>query len=172
VLRGLAGDALLDSYESERRPVATSSVLRSLRRGPQPSAEGIAEDLGIRYGAAERAPHAWVQLGGGRVSTLDLFDARLTLLTGPNGAAWRQSAIAMADAGLPLTALSTGQELDDPAGALSRAYTLADAGAVLVRPDGYIARRLPASETPVADLLEAVTATLARSGAAALQRVS
>jgi putative polyketide hydroxylase len=172
VLRGLAGDALLDSYESERRPVATSSVLRSLRRGPQPSAEGIAEDLGIRYGEVERAPHAWVHLGGGRVSTLDLFDARLTLLTGPNGGAWRQSAIAMAGAGLPLTALSTGQELDDPAGALSGAYTLGDADAVLVRPDGYIACRLPASETPGADLLEAVTATLARPGAAALQRVS
>jgi 2-polyprenyl-6-methoxyphenol hydroxylase-like FAD-dependent oxidoreductase len=124
VLRCLAGDALLDSYECERKPVAASSVLRSLRRGPQPSAEGIAEDLGTRYGAVERAPHAWVQ------------------------------------------------ELDDPAGALSRAYTLGDADAVLVRPDGYIARRLPASETPGADLLEAVTATLARSGAAALQRVS
>ena len=78
-----AGDALLDSYEAERRPAGTASVLRSLRRGPEPSAAGVVEDLGVRYPPGEqRAPHAWVRHAGRSVSTIDLFDARLTLLTG------------------------------------------------------------------------------------------
>jgi hypothetical protein len=108
-LRGLAGDALLDSYEAERRPAGTASVLRSLRHGPEPSADGVVEDLGVRYPSGEqRAPHAWVRHAGRWVSTIDLFDARLTLLTGAHGAYWRRPAAELAAAELPITALSVG----------------------------------------------------------------
>ncbi|MGH3788954.1 MAG: FAD-dependent monooxygenase [Pseudonocardiaceae bacterium] len=91
VLRGWAGEALLDSCEAERRPIGTENVQRSLRRDPAPAGAGLAWDLGVRYssavieagsgtGTGERAPHAWVRR---RVSTLDLFGLlQLGLLSG------------------------------------------------------------------------------------------
>ena len=103
VLRGWAGDSLLDSYELERRPIGEANVRRSLVRGPQPPADGLAWDTGVHYaspviasglgtGTGQRAPHVWVRHRGARVSTLDLFDGRLTVLTGPSGHAWRRAA--------------------------------------------------------------------------------
>ena len=83
VLRGWAGDSLLDSYESERRPIGEANVRRSLVRGPQPPADGLAWDTGVQYaspvlaagsGTGQRAPHVWVRHRGARISTLDLFD--------------------------------------------------------------------------------------------------
>jgi 2-polyprenyl-6-methoxyphenol hydroxylase-like FAD-dependent oxidoreductase len=50
VLRGHAGEALLDSYQDERRPVGSDNVLRSLGRGTD--ADGLTVDLGVRYSSA------------------------------------------------------------------------------------------------------------------------
>ena len=117
VLRGWAGDSLLDSYELERRPIGEANVRRSLVRGPQPPADGLAWDTGgalrltghrlrARHRAGHRAPHVWIRYRGARVSTLDLFDGRLTVLTGPSGHAWRRAAEQLAAGGLPIAALS------------------------------------------------------------------
>lgn len=151
VLRGWADPSLLDSYEAERRPVGTSNVLRSLRRGPEPSADGLAEDLGVRYApatgaeehpsAGERAPHVWVSSGGRRVSTLDLFDGRLTLLTGRRGHRWCSAVDDLAGSGLPIAALRAGRDVTDAGRKLADLYGLGASGAVLVRPDGYVAWR-------------------------------
>lgn len=46
VLRGWAGEALLDSYEAERRPIGTENVLRSLRQTPAAPGEGLVWDIG------------------------------------------------------------------------------------------------------------------------------
>lgn len=187
VVRGWAGDALLDTYEAERRPVGTRNVLRSLRRGPEPSADGLAEDLGVCYetdvlasveeavGArpGERAPHVWTSHAGRRHSTVDLFDARLTVLTDGHGEGWRRAAAEMATgSGLPVTGLVVGQDLDDRDGALARRYGLTDSSAVLVRPDGYIAQRLAATADPRGALRGAVDRTLARSSGSALRRAA
>ena len=43
---------------------------------------------------------------------------------------------------------------------------------MLVRPDGYVAGRLPATATPRADLRAAIDRTLGRAGAIALPRAS
>ena len=100
VLRGWAGDSLLDSYQPERRPIGEANVRRSLLRGPQPPANGLAWDTGVRYtspviasglGTGQRAPHVWVDYRGTRISTLDLFDGQLTLLTGPSSQPWRRA---------------------------------------------------------------------------------
>ncbi len=154
MLRGWAGEALLDSYEAERRPIGTENVLRSLRRHPAPAGDGLAWDIGVRYtsavveattgtGTGERAPHAWVRRGGCRVSTHDLFDGHLTVLTGPRGGPWRRAVAELAADGLPIVALSAGHDLQDEDGAFARHYRIGDSGAALVRPDGYLAWRLP-----------------------------
>jgi putative polyketide hydroxylase len=128
VLRGWAGDALLDSYEAERRPAGEEAVRRSL--SPEIPVHGLTAELGTRYGAGTRFPHTWVGPG---VSTIDLFDGRLTVLTGPHGDGWRRAAAE--PIGPPVVALSPGHELDDVSGALTAQLGLS--GAVLVRPDGY-----------------------------------
>ena len=92
-------------------------------------------DLAARPG--ERAPHAWVRHGGRQRSTLDLFDGRLTLVTGPAGAAWARAGAAIT--GVPLQVLVAGRELDSRA--LTRVYRLGPGSAVLVRPDGRVAWR-------------------------------
>ena len=119
VLRGWAGDSLLDSYERERRPVAEHNTLRSTRADGSilSNSAGLAADLG------GRVAHAWVERDGGLVSTLDLLGDGRTLYVGPE---WRGSA---PDGPVPVRV-----ERLDPLAA--RSLGLAAAGALLARPDG------------------------------------
>jgi putative polyketide hydroxylase len=147
VLRGWAGDELLDSYPQERLPVGVSNVRRSLNE-PEADEDGLQRDIGVRYRGAElapdtgtRAPHAWLHRGGDRISTLDLFDGRLTVLTGPDGAPWLRAAAQLAGAGLPIAALRIGVDLQPEDDAFDERYRLGAGGAVLVRPDGFLTWR-------------------------------
>ena len=90
-----------------------------------------------------RAPHYWLRKDGRKISTLDLFGRRFTLLAATDGAAWSESAIRAArELGTELVALRLGQEaLEDPAGEFNAAFGLEPAGCVLVRPDGFVAWR-------------------------------
>ena len=76
-LNGWAGDALLDSYESERRPVAEHNLIRSL--DPMGSRRDPRDELGFDLGG--RLAHHWLDTPQGRISTLDLLGPGLTLLT-------------------------------------------------------------------------------------------
>ena len=82
---------------------------------------------------------------GQRLSTIDLFESTLTLLTGPASGAWRTAASRL-PASLPLQMLAIGSELSDPTGKLTERYGLAGAAAVLVRPDGYVSWTSNAAE--------------------------
>ena len=44
VLRGWAGESLLNTYEAERRPIGTQNVVRSLQRGPAGPGDGAGAD--------------------------------------------------------------------------------------------------------------------------------
>jgi 2-polyprenyl-6-methoxyphenol hydroxylase-like FAD-dependent oxidoreductase len=160
VLRGWAGEFLLDTYEEERRPVGAANALRSLqeRQGPH-EASGL-EDFGVTYDSAaiapgvaldppatvgeraapgRRAPHAWLDVAGRRSSTLDLFDGRLTVVSGRAGRDWCTAAAGLSQDGLPLAALRFGLDVPDPDGSLAVRYGVGERGAVLVRPDGFVA---------------------------------
>ena len=172
---GHAGEPLLASYAAERAPVGARNAHRSVRPGEPDLADGLVGDLGTRYvspvmdGAVaghvepealaaapgERAPHVWVTVGGRRCSTLDLWDGHLTMVT--LDPSWRAAAEDLSLA------------VPDLAGArVSTAYRLDDGGAVLVRPDGYVAWR---ADGPVADpvgaLSDAVDRALGLAGPAA-----
>jgi 2,4-dichlorophenol 6-monooxygenase len=101
-----------------------------------------------------RLPHVWlVGADGHRLSTLDLVGhGRFTLLTGISGAAWVDAAAA-----LPVTVTRIGVDgLRDAYGDWLRAREIEEDGALLVRPDGYLAwraARLP--EDPTAALTRA-----------------
>jgi 2-polyprenyl-6-methoxyphenol hydroxylase-like FAD-dependent oxidoreductase len=177
VARGWAGDALLNSYQTERRPVGERNARRSLQRlaDVAPSADGWITDLDQRYASAviasggphrdgvqpgQRAPHVWVSIGGRRRSSLDLFDGHMTLVVGSDARAWSSAAAA---APVPLQVLGSGREPGGDADALARLYGLADGGAVLVRPDGHVAWTCTRAVEPRTQLLDALDLALGRS---------
>jgi 2-polyprenyl-6-methoxyphenol hydroxylase-like FAD-dependent oxidoreductase len=93
-----------------------------------------------------RAPHVWLARAGQPISTIDLIGNGFTLLTGPDGGAWRRAAQQLtARTGLPVCTHSIGNgAIEDPQLQWTGAYGVSADGAVLVRPDGYVAWRCPA----------------------------
>ncbi|WP_328314280.1 FAD-dependent monooxygenase [Streptomyces sp. NBC_00442] len=102
-----------------------------------------------------RLPHLWLERDGGRLSTLDLCGPGFTLLTGADAQAgiWAD----VAD-DLPVTVhhISYGKAdvdsgrtaLRDTEGAWPALVGLAPHGALLVRPDGFVAARSDEGLTP------------------------
>ncbi|MBZ5696813.1 MAG: FAD-dependent monooxygenase [Acidobacteriia bacterium] len=95
-----------------------------------------------------RAPHLYLQRGAGQISTLDLFGRNFVLLAGPEGNAWSESARAAAkQLGIDVDVHQIGANgLTDSTGGFSAAYGIANTGAVLVRPDGFVAWRVATGE--------------------------
>jgi hypothetical protein len=91
---------------------------------------------------------------------LDLFDTAFVVFTGPNGDPWRDAAaeIGRQDC-IPLQAYRVGTgaaaDLADPAGAFLELYGIDARGAVLVRPDGFVAWRQPSLPPRPAEMLRA-----------------
>lgn len=99
-------------------------------------------ELSARPGT--RAPHLMVERDEERISTLDLFGGGFVLLAG--AAAWRRAAAAVSERqGIPLAChiVGAGGDLRDPEGRWPAAYGVGLNGAVLVRPDGFVASRWP-----------------------------
>jgi tetracenomycin A2 monooxygenase-dioxygenase len=90
-----------------------------------------------------RAPHHPLPGGG---STIDLFDRDFVLLTASS--AWQATASRLR---VPLTC----HVITDPAWPAT--YGVTPAGAVLVRPDGHVAWRRPATEAPGEGLAQVLT---------------
>ncbi len=94
-----------------------------------------------------RAPHFWIEKDARRVSTLDLFGDGFVLLAAPQGGAWSTAARDIAkNARVPLDVFTFGQELRDPENRFAGAYGVTATGAVLVRPDGFVAWRARAAD--------------------------
>ena len=191
VLRGQAGPALLDTYDEERRPTGLLTMQQAFARfgsrmGPGagvPLVDYGAVAMGYRYrssavlGASDdvspllpeeltgqpgtRAPHVTVTLGGREISTIDLYGRRFVLLAGTGGAAWI-SAAQRAALHAPLDAYRFGVELAGAEGAA--AHGLGADGALLVRPDGFVAWRTEAAaEDPDGELERALAQVLSRA---------
>lgn len=115
-----------------------------------------------------RAPHVWIDRGGQQISTLDLFGRNFALLAGAEGSAVCESARAAAEqAKIGLDIHRVGADgLADPSGGLGAAYGIAPAGAVLVRPDGFVAWRSKSGDgTSAREIASALTTVLCRESA-------
>ncbi len=90
-----------------------------------------------------RAPHFYLEKDAERISTLDIFGRCLVLLTGSQGKTWSECASAAArQSRIDLDIYSVGgASLKDPSGEFEAAYGISSTGAVLVRPDGFVAWR-------------------------------
>lgn len=108
-----------------------------------------------------RAPHVWLENKGERISTIDLFGRGFVLLAAPGGSRWRS---ATNQKGLPrIDVRVLGEDLVDAENSWMAAYGVEEGGAVLVRPDGYVAWRvasIPAD--PERALAEAFSQIFAR----------
>ncbi|MGW4965507.1 FAD-dependent oxidoreductase [Nonomuraea sp. NPDC004186] len=185
VVHGHAGERLLDTYEDERRPVAEFALRQALARYRSrlerlPATDEVPVDrstvmMGHRYrstaviGGASgvtapvevsglcgepgtRAPHLPLA-GSGERSTIDLYGDRFVLLTGHDGQDWVTAA-----GKLPMPVTARRLETD---GAAAARHGLGPRGALLVRPDGFVAWRSPGpAADPAAQLLAALTAIL------------
>jgi putative polyketide hydroxylase len=121
----------------------------------------------LRGQPGTRAPHLPVTVAGdGRQrSTIDLYGRRFVLLGGPDAAAWVKAAEAVSErSGVPLGAYRFGVELQgEGAAGGAAAHGIAPAGALLVRPDGFVAwRSTGAAADPGAELDRALQAILSR----------
>jgi putative polyketide hydroxylase len=169
VLKGHASERLLDTYATERKPVAMFTVEQAFARYvgrtapwlmPTETAAPIVHDFHIELGylydsplgvhadprdtfgiVGSRAPHVWVTRSGERMSTIDLIENHV-LFVGPDGGQWAWVGAELAErSGVPLDVCWMGQDVGDPDGCFSAAYGISSKGASLVRPDGFIVWR-------------------------------
>jgi putative polyketide hydroxylase len=102
-----------------------------------------------------RAPQLIVEHAGKRVSTIDLFAGRWVLFAGAAGKAWCDAARRLSLNGRPeLKCFCNGPDGDarDLSNRWAAAYGVSQNGAVLIRPDGFIAWRTGAASDPAAAL--------------------
>lgn len=187
VVQGKAGPELLSTYEPERRPAAAFTVEQAYTRyvtrsaqylgtgGMQKAENDLNIELGYRYRSTAviseanddgrghenpreskgrpgtRAPHLFLDHAGRNISTLDLSGRNFVLLAGKNGEAW--------------CAAAREREVDVDvhridAAEFADAYGITPSGAVLVRPDGFVAWRAKtgegASAAALASALQAI----------------
>ena len=182
VVKGAAGPELLDTYDTERRPIADCTVAQALARlqawfkdpgrrlpPPEPIRDDNAVIFGYRYPAGafvddhgtdgddlfedprtpsgrpgSRAPHFVLTHRDARASTIDLFSDRWVLVSGPNGESWSnrvQRSSACRVIGVVWHGIQPAGDIEDTVGRFSAAYGVGTDGAVLIRPDGFIAWR-------------------------------
>jgi len=139
------------------------------KEGAQPIVDDLSMEIGYRYHSSAiaseagsgtalyenpgqsrampgtRAPHVVLQRGGERLSSLDLFGGNFCILAAADGSVWCNAAQAAAnELGPPLDVYRVGrlgEPVSDPEDRFADAYGVSSAGAVVVRPDGFVAWR-------------------------------
>lgn len=185
-----ATEALLDSYQAERRPIArqvidlssdnartragyriddellltatyrSTAVITSPDSPDRPPLDPSGHHQGS--GPGDRAPHVRLVGTPGISSTLDLIGPDFTLITRTDDPAWQQQAATAAAAAIPITVrpLNTGPQREAGAKNWNKLCGIPATGAVLVRPDGHIAWTAPRPSVDV-ELLSALRRILA-----------
>ncbi|MEU6720582.1 FAD-dependent monooxygenase [Nonomuraea sp. NPDC046802] len=113
-----------------------------------------------------RAPHVVLDWDGQPMSTIDLFGSGFVLMADKQGGqVWTDAGRLVKERlGVQLTRLLVDEELMDVEGCFRQRYGVRGGGAVLVRPDGYVAWRSPQpTPEPAATLERVLRQILSRS---------
>ncbi|GAA0360204.1 FAD-dependent oxidoreductase [Bacillus horti] len=183
VLRDEANTDLLTTYEQERKPVAqfaTNQSVLNLADGEgrvhplipaigylyQSDAIVSEEDIEIRLDElrldgvpGKRAPHVWCSYRGKRISTIDLLGKTFVLFTGDKGKEWLDAASNVSlclEITIQAYQISAYGDLVDIDNNWSEAYGIRSEGAVLIRPDGFVAWRTNGQMAYKAEILAEV----------------
>nr|WTB29054.1 FAD-dependent monooxygenase [Streptomyces sp. NBC_00830] len=149
-------------------PVALGyRYLRGAVVGVDPEQPVVPRGMQLTGDPGSRAPHLWVRQSGERKSTLDLYERSFVLLRDGADVAWRRAAARVADRlslRLDTFGIGSGSDLEPENGAdWAEAHGTTAEGAVLVRPDGFVAWRSAGSvPDPEATLYEVLAALLSR----------
>lgn len=132
---------------------------------------GFQKDPAFHYEASTRPgahlPHAWLTSGNQRVSSLDLCGkGQFTLLTGLAGSIWRNDAEEVSQelgVDIRVHVIGPGQPHVDSWGDFQNISEIAEGGALLVRPDMFIAWRAPdALQAGTGKLMKVIQSILSR----------
>lgn len=145
---------------------------------PDGTAAPLRDPMGIDYAPTtrpgHRLPHAWLNNRGKRLSTHDIGGiGTFILLTGSGGRGWCEAAARVsARSGVPIEAcrIAPGGDMGDPTRAWSALSQIDADGALLVRPDRYVACRFQTGTTDPYATLESALARLLNPSS--LQQVS
>jgi 2-polyprenyl-6-methoxyphenol hydroxylase-like FAD-dependent oxidoreductase len=187
VLNGWANSSLLDTYEAERLPVGKATIDQAWMRHVRwsnpddtterderdqtiittayrytssaiigdPFDEPLGHELRIDGQPGMRVPHAWLKIDGKRVSTVDLPQHEFLFFT--ESSAWAEAAESAAKKfDIPLRTFDNSE--------ISEATGTTTEGALLVRPDGFVAwRSTESAENPMAVISAVLAQITARS---------
>ncbi|MEW2261278.1 FAD-dependent oxidoreductase [Streptomyces sp. NPDC047853] len=139
--------------------------------GADPATPVVPEGLDLTGAPGSRAPHLWLRrrADDARVSTLDLYEDSLVLLSdAAQAAGWHEAATHLAsDLRVPLKSYRVGGNReadlspdDDEDTDWARAHGVTRGGAVLVRPDGFVAWRSPGPAPDPESMLRQVVRTM------------
>ncbi|MEU3983013.1 FAD-dependent monooxygenase [Streptomyces sp. NPDC026672] len=124
----------------------------------------VPEGLDLNGAPGSRAPHMWLHRGPERLSTLDLYERSLVLLSDDSAdTGWHRAARRIAETdGVRLDSYRIGTDLvpDENSAPWTEVHGTTPAGAVLVRPDGFVAWRATEAATDPEAVLRGVLATL------------
>jgi 2,4-dichlorophenol 6-monooxygenase len=111
-----------------------------------------------------RLPHAWLESGGARISSLDRVDGRgFTLFSWGEHAPWATAVDAVT--AIPLTHVRVGVDVLEPDAHWSEVCGIEPGGAILVRPDQHVAwRSVSRPDDPARALGRALRALLSGEG--------
>jgi len=161
--------AILTTYERERLPIAhqtmeqseyiaNSGLFQALFKGTESKGKIVNVVLGYKYNLVNsddsqetvgnartgtRAPHVWLKRNGEKISTIDLFKRQFVLLVSGQGDYWR-GVVEVVSNRYPIVMYTIGQQegdLIDTDNEWSKEYEVTTGGAILVRPDGFVAWR-------------------------------
>lgn len=102
-----------------------------------------------------RAPHVPLVRDGVGLSTRDLFGRQFVLLAGASADRWLAASV---DLDLHVNSYCVGGDLEDPEGCFTKTYGITDDGAVLVRPDGFVAWRAEGADGDLAEVVDRILA--------------
>ncbi|WP_069173816.1 FAD-dependent oxidoreductase [Streptomyces griseus] len=137
--------------------------------GVEPGLPVVPERMALAGDPGTRAPHLWVRRQDTRLSTLDLYEQAFVLLHDARHPEWRAAASRAAErlaVRLDAYGIGAGEGADlvpEDGADWAAAHGTSAEGAVLVRPDGFVAWRAEGSVAdPGAALDEALTTVLHR----------